>query len=75
MMSDTATGSALPEVSIVVPVRNEAGNIAPLISEIAERCDKAARFEIIYVNDGSTDGTESELSQLMASRPWLRWRR
>src|SRR5947209_10356005 len=72
MMNDAAIGSSLPEVSIVVPVRNEAGNIAPLISEIAERCDNAARFEIIYVNDGSTDGTESELSQLMASRPWLR---
>jgi len=72
MMSDMPIGSALPEVSIVVPVRNEGGNIAPLISEIVESCDKGARFEIIYVNDGSTDNTESELTQLMASRPWLR---
>jgi prepilin-type processing-associated H-X9-DG protein len=71
-MSDAAIGSALPKISIVVPVRNEAGNIAPLIAEIVEHCDKATRFEVIYVNDGSTDGTESELSQLMATRPWLR---
>jgi dolichol-phosphate mannosyltransferase len=71
-MSDTANGSAAPAVSVVIPVRNEAGNVAPLISEIFERLDKVASFEIIYVNDGSTDGTEFELTELMASRPWLR---
>ena len=29
-------------------------------------------FEIVYVNDGSSDGTEAELTGLMATRPWLR---
>jgi dolichol-phosphate mannosyltransferase len=72
MMSETSTGGAPPAVSIVVPVRNEAGNIAPLIAEIAARLGKSASFEIIYVNDGSNDRTESELTLLMASRPWLR---
>jgi prepilin-type processing-associated H-X9-DG protein len=72
MMSDTANGIAAPAVSVVIPVRNEAGNIAPLISEIADRLEKVASFEIVYVNDGSTDGTESALTELMASRPWLR---
>ncbi|HEY7245053.1 MAG TPA: glycosyltransferase family 2 protein [Xanthobacteraceae bacterium] len=65
-------GSSLPEVSVVVPVRNESGNIAPLISEIVVPCEQAAGFEIIYVNDGSTDETEVELTELMANRPWLR---
>jgi len=70
-MSDTPAGGT-PAVSVVVPVRNEAGNIAPLIAEIAARFDKATGFEVIYVNDGSEDRTESELTLLMASRPWLR---
>jgi len=70
-MSDTPR-IAPPAVSVVVPVRNEAGNIAPLVTEIAASLDKHATFEIIYVNDGSNDRTESELTLLMASRPWLR---
>jgi glycosyltransferase involved in cell wall biosynthesis len=71
-MSETPTTAAPPAVSVVVPVRNEAGNIAPLIDEIAAALGKSQSFEIIYVNDGSTDGTDSELTQLMAGRPWLR---
>jgi dolichol-phosphate mannosyltransferase len=62
---------AAPSVSIVVPVKNEAGNIAPLVAEI-ERALAGTAFEIVYVNDGSTDGTEAELASLKASRPWLR---
>ena len=60
-----------PEISVVVPVRNEAGNIAPLVAEIAAALAGRA-FEIVYVNDGSSDATEAELRGLMADRPWLR---
>jgi dolichol-phosphate mannosyltransferase len=63
---------ASPAVSVVVPVRNEAGNIAPLVGEIVAALGPDASFEIVYVNDGSTDRTEAELAELMASRPWLR---
>jgi len=60
-----------PAVSVVVPVRNEAGNIAPLVTEIAAAV--AGRvFEVVYVNDGSRDPTEEELRGLMTLRPWLR---
>jgi dolichol-phosphate mannosyltransferase len=62
----------LPVVTVVVPVRNEAGNVAPLVAEIAAAIGEGTPFEIVYVNDGSTDGTETELRGLMASRPWLR---
>lgn len=60
-----------PSVSVVVPVRNEAGNIAPLVAEI-EAALAGHAFEIVYINDGSTDTTQSELASLMAGRPWLR---
>jgi dolichol-phosphate mannosyltransferase len=61
----------VPAVSVIVPVRNEAENVAPLVAEIAAAL--AGRlFEVIYVNDGSTDGTDAELKRLMAQHPWLR---
>ncbi|KQZ01212.1 dolichol-phosphate mannosyltransferase [Pseudolabrys sp. Root1462] len=64
--------STQPAVAVVVPVRNEAGNIAPLVAEIAAALDGQWPFEIVYVNDGSTDGTEAELQRLMAIHPFLR---
>ena len=57
-------GTRRPAISVVVPVRNEAGNIAPLVGEIAAALQSAfpeRAFEIVYVNDGSSDGTEQEL--------------
>jgi dolichol-phosphate mannosyltransferase len=71
-MTETSAVAAAPAVSVVVPVRNEAGNIAPLVNEIAAALDGRWSFEVVYVNDGSSDGSESELLRLMASRPWLR---
>ena len=71
-MSEIFASATAPAVSIVVPVRNEADNIAPLVDEIAAALDKDLAFELIYVNDGSSDRTEAELTRLMASRPWLR---
>jgi len=59
-------------VSIVVPVRNEADNIAPLITEIAATLDGRWAYEIIYVNDGSTDATAEQLQAVMKQRPNLR---
>jgi dolichol-phosphate mannosyltransferase len=60
-----------PAVSVIVPVRNEAENVAPLVAEIAAAMGGRS-FEVIYVNDGSTDGTEAELARLKAQHPWLR---
>ena len=59
-------------VSVVVPVRNEAGNVAPLIGEIARAMAPLAPFEIVYVNDGSTDETAAELRRLATEYPFLR---
>ena len=64
--------SSLPSVSVVVPVRNEADNIAPLVEEIAAALDGRWDHEIIYVNDGSTDATAERLAEAMKRRPNLR---
>jgi len=50
--------------SVVVPVYNEEGNIQKLDSEIKQVMQKLGSFEIIYVNDGSTDGSLNILNQL-----------
>ena len=49
------------DLSIVVPVQNEAGNVAPLLAEIRAALDGAVEYEAIFVDDGSTDGTVAEL--------------
>jgi dolichol-phosphate mannosyltransferase len=64
-------GEQKPAVCVVVPVRNEAGNIEPLVAEI-EAALGGRSFEIVYVNDGSADATGAELARMMAERPWLR---
>jgi glycosyltransferase involved in cell wall biosynthesis len=64
-------GGDYPAVSIVVPVKNESGNIGPLVAEIAAALTGRA-FEIVYVNDGSTDATDQELRALMREHAWLR---
>jgi dolichol-phosphate mannosyltransferase len=59
-------------VSIIVPVRNEAENVKPLIAEIAAALDGRWSYEIVYVNDGSTDATAERLATEMERRANLR---
>lgn len=65
------TPAATPRISVVIPMRNEEGNIAPLIAEIANALH-AEPHEIIAVNDGSSDETATILSNLRGTYPQLR---
>jgi dolichol-phosphate mannosyltransferase len=67
-----SSDAAETSVSIVVPVRNEADNIAPLIAEIAAALEGRWNYEIIYVNDGSTDATAERLAAAMKELKNLR---
>src|SRR5205085_10302084 len=49
--------AAGPEISIVLPAHNEAGNIAPIAAAIAQAVALAGSYEIVFIDDGSTDGT------------------
>jgi dolichol-phosphate mannosyltransferase len=72
MNKTPARAGETPAVSIVIPVKNEARNIAPLVAEISAALASGTRFEIVYVDDGSSDATPAEISALMTDRPWLR---
>lgn len=60
------------DLSIVIPVRNEAGNIAPLVAEIAAALDGVLVYEIVYVDDGSGDATAAEIGRLQQQMRQLR---
>ena len=60
-------------LSVVVPVKDEQDSIEPLVREIAAAVSgTTTTFEIVYVNDGSTDGTQAALDRLKREFPMLR---
>ncbi len=71
MTSLSATEQSL-ELSIVVPVFNELDNIRPLIVETCAALRSLLRFEIIYVDDCSRDGSDQHLQELKAEFAELR---
>ncbi len=65
---------AAPLLSVVVPVRNEAPNIRPLIVEITAAL-RGLDHQIVYVDDGSSDATAAELRAMLQEQPRLTVRR
>src|SRR5262245_58751575 len=62
-----------PELSVVIPIRNESPNIAELyreLTDVLERWDRS--YEVIVIDDGSTDDSFEQLCRLQARDP--RWR-
>ena len=60
------------DLSVVIPVKNEAGNVAPLVDEIRAALDDLVEYEILYIDDGSDDATASEILRLAGTVPQLR---
>lgn len=60
------------DLSIVIPVFNEKDNLAPLLHELRQHFDGRLDYEVIFVDDGSTDGTGDVLGGLAAGDPRVR---
>ncbi|MGF1626620.1 MAG: glycosyltransferase family 2 protein [Alphaproteobacteria bacterium] len=70
--SAAAGAETRPGISVVVPVKDEQDNILPLIEEIDAALAAFPDHEIVYVDDGSTDGTGAALLQAKVRFPQLR---
>lgn len=69
----TSVHDSIPEVSIVVPVYNEFDNLPDLVSRIDEAMrTQPLSYELIAVDDGSTDGSAKRLRELAEQHPWVR---
>lgn len=70
---DTTSGSGAPDLSLVIPVYNERDNLEPLMREIGGSLAGGGwRYEVLMVDDGSTDGSAETLRRLAAAHPELR---
>jgi glycosyltransferase involved in cell wall biosynthesis len=62
-----------PEISLVIPIRNESPNIRPLYDELMQVLGATGRsFEVIVIDDGSTDDSFAQLAALQSTDPRLR---
>ena len=69
----SASASEFPELSVVVPIKDEAENLRPLIREICNSLDRFnVDYEIIYVDDGSADSSSALLEEIILELPQLR---
>ena len=63
---------AQPRLSVVVAVFNEAENVQAVLDELATALDRLQPFEVLFVDDGSTDATAERIAALAKTHPGLR---
>ncbi len=72
-ISATSPRTTEPELSVVIPIYNEDGNIAPLHAELVQVLNALERpYEIIYVNDGSSDDSLQQIQKIAAQDDLVR---
>jgi glycosyltransferase involved in cell wall biosynthesis len=60
-------------LSVIAPAHNEQENVAALVEQVRAAVEPlGVPFEMIVVDDGSTDATRAKMLEQMATRPWLR---
>lgn len=66
--------TVVPELSVVIPVYNEEPNLRPLAAEVAAAMEKTGRaWELLFVDDGSTDASLPLIRELCENSPELRY--
>jgi glycosyltransferase involved in cell wall biosynthesis len=68
-VASLASPEAEPQVSVIVPGLNEAESLAELAGKIRESLDGKRRYELILVDDGSTDDSWAVISRLRGDDP------
>jgi len=71
-MDKSLAKTALPQISVVVPLLNEEDNLAPLYEQITQAVTGRYDYEIIFIDDGSTDRSFSILRALHQQDPHVR---
>lgn len=62
-----------PRISVIIPVFNEIGSLPQLHAEVSRELDSVASWsEILYIDDGSSDGSAEHLHELAATDPRVR---
>jgi dolichol-phosphate mannosyltransferase len=63
----------IPEISVVLPAHNEAGNVGPMAATLERILKGFGRCEIVFVDDGSSDGTLAAIRAAATANPAIRY--
>jgi cellulose synthase/poly-beta-1,6-N-acetylglucosamine synthase-like glycosyltransferase len=72
--SDRPLHTTEPRLTVVVPCRNEAQRIGPLLDTLSSQTLVESMWEVVFVDDESTDATASVIARWMKSKPQVRAR-
>jgi dolichol-phosphate mannosyltransferase len=73
MTFDSTMTDALPDISVVLPAYNEAGNIARMAATLDGVLKPLGRYEIVFIDDGSADGTLAAIRAAASANPQVRY--